>query len=128
MIAKQWIANITILALVIIGIFDPTHIVLIGENPNHLRLGVFFALGAALYVKRDLIPLQRDALFIFPACAVLSVGTLNFEIFSGLGIAYGVFLFGFSKKISSAQIYCRLFVWNIFLRLADTAACCAFRS
>lgn len=73
--------------------------VLIGENPAHLRLGIFFALGASFYINRNFIFLKRDWLLIFIACTALSANSPNFEIFAGITIAYAIFVFAFSSKI-----------------------------
>lgn len=99
-VARRWLANLAIAGLVLLGIFAPQNMILIGENIHHLRLGIFFAAGAALYINRNFIPLNRDGLLILTACTALSVGMPNFEILAGVLIAYAVFFFGFSKKIA----------------------------
>lgn len=97
--ANRKVSNALIVLMVLIGCFIPSHIPLIGENPNHLRVGAYFAIGVLLYSNRDLIPMSGQVLAMLVLCAALSYGTANYEIAFGAMIAYGVLWFAFTKKI-----------------------------
>lgn len=112
--STPWKANIAIVSLFIIGIFAPQQMILVGENSAHLRLAAFFGLGAFLYINRNFIPLNKDCLFILVGCTALSFSMPNFEIFAGITIAYGVFIFGFSKKIKLPE-YLSDYSYGIYL-------------
>lgn len=76
----------------------------ITADPSNLRVAVFFAAGAFLYVNRDFIPLNRQGLFALLLAAVLSYRQPAFEIACGAVIAYGVFVIAFAPKIHLRHI------------------------
>lgn len=114
LVGSRLAASAAILLLVAVATFSPEHTLLIGSNPDHRRLGAFFAVGALLYVNREAVPLDGRVMLMLLVAAALSAGSPNYEFACGAVIAYGVFWLAFARKIAVPR-YVQDYSYGIYL-------------
>ena len=92
-------ANGSILLLMALGVLFPTYALLLGGNPDNVRLAGYFAAGALMYVNRNSIPMRLDALLLLIVVAWLSRNRPEYDLYAGAVIVYASLLFAFARKI-----------------------------
>lgn len=118
--------NLLLLALGIWIALSPSTFPLIGGNELHVRVAAFFGIGMAMFINRDLVPLDWKLAALLCVVAYLCAGRPEYlTVFGGL-LAYLTLFVGFLPKVRlpafvqdySYGIY--LYGWPIQQLIAQT--------
>jgi len=95
--------NFAILMLIIVGVFYPEFLPLVHNDPKHLRLAALFAIGAVLYINRDVVPLHGAIVLLLIVLAVAFNRSEAFMTILSLLIAYGTMWVAYCVPIPFAE-------------------------
>jgi peptidoglycan/LPS O-acetylase OafA/YrhL len=90
--------NIAMLLIVIWYLVNLRQFFLL-HQPSHMRLGLYFMLGALFYINRDLIRYNWIGVFILLAGAVLAFGTRYYNVVFALTFSYIVLYISFHPRL-----------------------------
>lgn len=96
------VSNIGIGILLFIGVFYYSEIPLIGSNPRWSRLGLFFLIGACLYINRDKVIMDKKIALAAAVAMFSSFGKDWFDYVFPISFSYLIFYCAYAtKQVSS---------------------------
>ena len=99
LLGKRMLFNGAIALLFIIGFLYPDIIPLINHNPKYVRLAAMFAIGAAMYINRDVIPLHGSIVIALLGVTIFFHKTDYFIIALSVFLAYATIWLAYVPSI-----------------------------